>query len=234
MDHHRLTPRLLSVFLLLTTLLSCTKIERDTITIKGDLTNLPPGQLVLMALESGSWVSVDSVSTRDGVFEFNLPAAQYPEPVLMTINHYDSDSVKRPIVFATGVKEKAGFGGREASNDFYLEDGVEIVGPVKVRDRGWYKGIFTAQPIRAGRQSRVMYHDTVGFRAVTSVNELVGLVKQHPYSYYYLQNIKARAPHLSPPQFYKLFNAFDQEVRESKTGREIKNYVDTRSQKTRP
>lgn len=73
-----------------------------------------------------------------------------------------------------------------------------------------------------------MYDDTAGFGVVTNPNILKKLVKQHPYSYYYLDIMKRRAGRSSNAQFYALFNLFDRDVRESATGRTLKNYVDTR------
>lgn len=229
-----LTFRLILSILLAALFLSCGKNEPERIVVKGDLKNLPPGNVVLRALRSDGWQTIDSVESRDGKFEFNLSAVQYPEPILVAVSHYDTANIKRPIIFSTGVKGKAGFGGIEATSEFYLENGVEMSGSVKVQDTGWYKTIYASQPIQACRQSRVWYEDTVGFRVIPNINKVVGLIKQHPYSYYYFESLERRATKLSNAQFYKLFNTFDRDVRESETGKRMKDYIDTRSQKVRP
>jgi len=221
--------RLIFSFLLAALFLSCGKNESERIVVKGNLKNLPLGYVVLRALRSDGWHTIDSVSTRDGIFEFNLSAAQYPEPILVGVNHYDSANTRRHIIFSTGVKGKAGVGGIEGASEFYLENGVEMSGSVKVQDIGWYKTIYSSQPIQACRQSRVWYEDTTGFAVTPSINKLLGLIKKHPYSYYYFENLESRAAKLSNDQFYKLFNSFDRDIRESETGTRMKDYIDTRS-----
>ena len=191
--------------------------------------NLPAGSVVLSALRSNKWKTIDSISTKDGRFEFNVSAMEFPEPILVEVNHYNNDSIKRPIVFTTGVKGKVSYGGVEATSEFYLEDGAEINGPVEIEDTGWYKRIYISRPNLVGRQSRVMYEDTMGFGVSANLGKLVGLVKQHPYSYYYLETLKRRGTRISDNQFFTLFNEFDQDVRESETGRSLKNYFDNRS-----
>lgn len=222
--------RLASICMVVVTLLSCSENEPPTITVKGNLKNLPAGSVVLVALRSNKWKTIDSISTKDGSFEFNLSATEFPDPILVELNHYDADSIKRPIVFKTGVKGKAGYGGIEATSEFYLENGVEISGPVEIEDTGWYKRIYTNHPNLMGPQSRVMYEDTASFGVSANFSKLMGLIKQHPYSYYYLQTLQRRGKRISNAQFNALFNGFDQDVRESETGREMKKYFDTRSQ----
>lgn len=217
-------------FMIVVFLLSCSENEPPTITVKGNLTNLPAGSVVLVALRSNKWKTIDSISTKDGSFEFNVSATKFPDPILVELNHYDQDSIKRPIVFRTGVKGKAGYGGIEATSEFYLEDGVELSGPVEIEDTGWYKRIYTNHPNLMGRQSRVMYEDTASFGISANFSKLMGLIKQHPYSYYYLQTLQRRGTRISDAQFNALFNEFDQDVRESETGKQMKEYFDTRSQ----
>ncbi len=221
--------RLTFICLIAAALLSCSENEPSTITVKGNLKNLPAGSVVLVALRSNKWKTIDSISTKDGLFEFNLSAAEFPDPILVELNHYDNDRIKRPIVFKTGVKGKAGYGGIEATSEFYLEDGVEISGPVEIEDTGWYKRIYTNKPNLMGRQSRVMYEDTASFGISANLGKLAGLIKQHPYSFYYLETIRRRGTRLSDAQFTTLFNEFNQDVRESETGREMKDYFETRS-----
>lgn len=221
--------RLISYCLAVTILLSCRKDETETLTVKGNLKNLPSGSVVLSALRSNKWKTIDSISTKDGRFEFDLSTIEFPEPILVEVNHYDNDSIKRPIVFKTGVTGRAGHGGVEATSEFYLEDGAELNGSVEIEDTGWYKRIYTSQPNLVGRQSRVMYEDTAGFRVSANLGKLVGLVKRHPYSYYYLETLQRRGKRISDAQFYALFNEFDQDVRESETGKRLKDYIDTRT-----
>ena len=198
--------------------------------IRGNLKNLPAGSVVLETRFSLERETLDSVEVIDGKFEFTLPVARYPESVEVTISHYDTNHVKRGIFFPTGTKGKAGFGGIESTNSFMLEEGVELNGPVKCYDKGTWSDFHSQQIIKVGRQTRVMYDDTAGFQVINNLNVLKNLVRQHPYSYYYLDVLSRRAPRATNAQFYALFNLLNSDVRESPSGRKLKHYFDTRDQ----
>jgi len=203
----------------------------DAYIIRGNLKNLPAGSVVLETPYSAERQTLDSVRVVDGKFEFRVPVARYPESIQVTISHYDTNHIKRGIFFLTGTKGKAGFGGIESSNSFMLEEGVELIGSVKCYDKGAWSDFHSQQIIKVGRQARVMYDDTAGFQVINNLNTLKSLVKQHPYSYYYLNVLKTRAPRATNAQFYALFNLLNPDVRESATGRKLKHYFATRGQK---
>lgn len=113
---------------------------------------------------------------------------------------------------------------------FWLEDGIELNGTVRLYESARGYPFHSDQVIRVGKQTRVMYDDTAGFGVISNLNTLKKLVQQHPYSYYYLETMKRRAVRSSNAQFYALFNLFDRDVRESASGRTLKKYVDTRHQ----
>lgn len=210
----------------------CSKKENDTqyITIRGTLENLPEGSVIIEKLDALGWKTLDSLKSNNGHFEFKFPSTTYPEPIQVFISHYDTNQVKRGIFFSTGTKGKAGYGGIESCNTFWLEDGIQLNGTVTLYDSRPGYPFHSDQVVRVGKQTRVMYDDTAGFGVVTNPNILKKLVKQHPYSYYYLDIMKRRAGRSSNAQFYALFNLFDHDVQESATGRTLKNYVDTRHQ----
>jgi hypothetical protein len=197
--------------------------------IRGRLENLPAGSMVLET-SSSERETLDSARVADGKFEFRIPVARYPESIQVTISHYDTNHVKRGVLFPTGTKGKAGFGGIESSNSFMLEEGVALNGSVKCYDKGPWSDFHSQQIIKVGRQTRVMYDDTAGFQVINNLNTLKNLVKQNPYSYYYLDILKRRAPRATNAQFYALFNLLNPDVRESPTGRQLKHYFDTRNQ----
>ena len=202
----------------------------DEYVIPGNLMNLPPGSVVLETPFSEDQLTLDSVEVVDGKFEFRLPVARYPEPIRVAISHYDTNRVKRSIFFPTGTKGKAGYGGLESSSEFLLENGVELKGVVKCYDTGAFSNFYSQQTIKVGRQTRVMYDDTAGFQVINNLETLMSLVRQHPYSYYYLEVLKWRAPRATNARFYTLFNLLDSDVRESPSGRELKHYFDSRAQ----
>lgn len=210
----------------------CSKKEDQNayITIRGNLENLPEGSVVIQRQDPLGWKTLDSLKSNKGHFAFKFSSAEYPEPIQVAINHYDTNHVKRGIFFSTGTKGKAGYGGIESCNTFWLEDGIEINGTATLYESGGWSSFHSDQVIQVGRQTRVMYDDTAGFGVISKLNTLKELVKRHPYSYYYLDIMKRRAIRSSNAQFYALFNLFDRDVRESATGRTLKNYVDTRHQ----
>lgn len=224
----------LSVILLLgvSFFFGCSKKENtnEYITIRGALKNLPKGSVVIQKLDPLGWQTLDSLKSNNGHFEFKFPSVKYPEPIQVAISHYDTNHVKRGIFFTTGTKGKAGYGGIESSNMFWLEDGVELNGTVRLCESARGYPFHSDQVIQVGKQTRVMYDDTAGFGVISNLNTLKKLVQQHPYSYYYLETMKRRAVRSSNAQFYALFNLFDRDVRESASGRALKKYVDTRHQ----
>lgn len=210
----------------------CSKKESHNpyITIRGTLENLPKGSVIIEKLDKLGWKTLDSLKSDTGHFEFKFSSTTYPEPIQVAISHYDTNQVKRGIFFSTGTKGKAGYGGIESSNMFWLEDGIELNGAVTLYDSNPGYPFHSDQVIRVGKQTRVMYDDTAGFGAIGNMSKLKELVKQHPYSFYYLDVMKRRAVRGSNAQFYALFNWLDRDVRESATGRTLKTYVDTRHQ----
>ncbi|MPR31965.1 thioredoxin-like domain-containing protein [Salmonirosea aquatica] len=196
--------------------------------IRGNLEHLPAGSIVLETPFSEERETLDSIVVVDGKFEFRIPVARYPESIRVAISHYDTNQVKRSIFFLTGTKGKAGYGGIESSSEFMLEDGIELKGTLKLHIAGEWSSFHSQQIIQVGRQTRVMYDDTAGFQVINNLNTLKNLVRQHPYSYYYLDVLKRRAPRAANAQFYALFNLLNSDVRESSSGRQLKHYFDTR------
>lgn len=114
----------------------CSKKESHNphITIWGTLEDLPEGSVVIEKLDALGWKTLDSLKSNNGHFEFKFPSTTYPEPIQVFISHYDTNQVKRGIFFSTGTKGKAGYGGIESSNTFWLEDGIELNGTVALYD----------------------------------------------------------------------------------------------------
>lgn len=93
------------------------------------------------------------------------------------------------------------------------------------------------RPIVVGRQTQVMYNDTVGFNPLLGANhslrvkQIKNLVRQKPYSYYYLYAIEQKVANFSNEQFMTIFRCFDAEVQNSPTGQKLLTYVNQRQDK---
>ena len=206
--------------------------SESKITIKGNLKNLPDGKMTLYQIYPP--IDIDSVNTQNGVFLFSIPFEKFTESTKVAMTHQDKKGVKRLFSYSTNLKHK---GMPNSLNCFLIEDGINITGILSESEfRGFtfpsmLKMVHLDRPIITGRQTQVMYNDTLGFSTITKVATLKELIEQHPYSYYYLYELKNRVANFSNPQFLSLLACFDEDVRESKTGRELKEYVLNRKTK---
>lgn len=85
--------------------------------------------------------------------------------------------------------------------------------------------------INLGRQTQVMYNDTLNFSTITKISKIRELINNDPYSYYYLYELKKRVAGFNNEQFLSLLECFDRDVQESKTGRELREYIENRDTK---
>lgn len=225
----RITLTYVSPWLLTAALCGCAQ-ESKEIVVRGNLTNLPDGQLVMSSrsLKHDSPTYLDTVNTVNGQFTFAISRDSFPEPIEVNLTHYDKQGNKRIFDFPNNRKNYV-------LSTFMLEDGVEINGklvewdiPKAFNPPANLKAVRPDRPITGSRQSDVMYNDTADFRQVTKLGTLKTLIEQHPYSFYYLNDLKYRVGSLTDQQFRYVFDAFDREVRESPSGRRLSDYVATR------
>ena len=114
--------------LLITVALSGCGQDPKTITIRGNLTNLPDGKLVLLDNSPHDHTTkIDSVNIIGGKFEFTISRAAYPYPIPVQLAHYDKQGIKRVFNFLNNRKD-------HTLSEFILEDGVEINGTLKERE----------------------------------------------------------------------------------------------------
>ena len=200
--------------------------ETKHITVSGNLKNLPDGLMTLYQIYPR--IDIDSVKTQNGIFSFIIPLKRFTEPTKVAIIHDDKQGVRR--LFRHSIK-----GSPMSTNCFLLED-ISIVG---VLNESIYKGatspvlkiVHLDRPIVTGRQTRVMYNDTLSFSTINKIGKLKELINLHPYSYHYLFELKARISVFSNEQFLGLFACFDEDVQKSKTGRELSEYIKNRNTK---
>ncbi|WP_247233380.1 TlpA disulfide reductase family protein [Telluribacter sp. SYSU D00476] len=218
---------LFQLLALLVVVLACSK-HRSEVVIRGDIKDLPAGELLLRDL--GTWRTIDSVQVVDGTFTFSIPADSVPQPRLVMLSHRDSLGIITLLTFKTGKIHK----GKPTTVDvFMLEDGLQIsgsyAGSYKIHDN--VHGMKQYLTVTSGRQTMVMYNDTANFPMVKKISQLKELVSRHPYSYYYLYELERRVGRLDNDQFFTVFNRFEEEVKESPTGRELRQYVESRNSK---
>ena len=211
-------------------LLSGCKSDNDKIEIVGNLKNLPNGKMVLYEVYTHK--IFDSANVNNGAF--SLSSTIPPEPIEVSIDHFDKDGIKRLFNFPTNLKYK---GGKSFKGSVFLEPGINISGllievnPINVKYSNKYKLVYPDRPIITGRQTQVMYNDSLGFATINKISKIKELVREHPYSYYYLYELKKRVASFSNEQFLSILNCFDEDVQESKTGRELREYVENRDSK---
>lgn len=226
-----------SILLAALTALSCSKQEKE-VTIKGHLENLPDGKMALYtrSRQTGKIIPIDTVQTRRGSFLFLIDRTVYPEPINVYLSHaQDGVDMKRIFQYSTNQRHK----GRSVSTEgFMLEDGIEINGMLKEDSiRKDLIGVTTDRPILTGKQTLVAYNDTLGFNPLgrpsrlTNVRQIENLIRQHPYSYYYLYGMERRVAEFSDAQFMAIFRCFNPDVQASQTGQKLLAYVNGRATK---
>jgi thiol-disulfide isomerase/thioredoxin len=208
-------------------LIACDRSPRY-LSIKGNLPGLPEGKMLL----KGRYPEkiIDSTLIKDGVFEFKIPVKDYPEPIMASLYYISPDGERKGFVVTTGYKGKAGFGGISGTDTFMLENGIEINGPLREEKGTYMTFLHTKLPIRTGKQNRVWFSDTIGFEKLTSIPALQKQIRQHPYSYHYFYSLERRMRSANKPGFYALYNLFDPELRDSPTGKAMREYIETRDQ----
>lgn len=211
--------------------------QNNCIRIQGELDNLPDGKMIFQTRDrkTGKPTALDTVETRQGVFAAVFSKVDYPEPIRIELIHYQHGTqLKRLFAYATKLRYN---GGALQQTQFMLEDGVQLNGTLKEEPpRPQPSGeiiIPTSvdRPIVTGRQTQVFYTDTVNFAGITNVAQAKKLIRQHPYSFYYLYALEQRTPQLTDAVFRELFASFDADVQNSRTGKELLAYVNERGSK---
>ena len=220
----------LKILLLIFLVTACKQNDTPTtITIKGNLKNLPDGKLILSQIYPP--LKIDSTITKNGVFSFSLSTTKFPEPMISVLNHYDKNGTQRFFVFPTKLERNT-----LTTNAFMTEDNVQIEGTLKeihfvVNNSSNFKTVKPDRPIITGRQTQAMYNDTLRFNTIGRVKKIKELLQENSYSYYYLYELKKRVHHFNDEQLSDLLNTFDEEIQESRTGRELREYVENRKSK---
>jgi thiol-disulfide isomerase/thioredoxin len=206
--------------------------QKTHITVKGDVKNLPDGTMFINEIYPDFNENLDSTNVKNGVFTFKIASDKYPEPPIVRFRHIDNNGVKRFIHFLSRKKHR---GQKLYEESFFLEDGIEMNGTlIDTKITGLGEDIrFTSldRDLKMGPQTMAAFNDTLNFKTIRDINQLKKITKQHPFSYYYLYNLKKMTSRLSNKQFNTIFGEFNTELKQSKTGKGLENYIIKRNQK---
>ncbi|TAG51184.1 MAG: AhpC/TSA family protein [Cytophagales bacterium] len=215
--------------LLLILFMKCSEKRNSEIVVKGNIKNLPDGKLILIKV-SNPFIDIDSAVTKNGKFIFKIPDSKFKEPIIVTLIHFDKEGFQTMIAYPTKKKLQ---GRIHNMNIFMLENGIEINGSLVGKvDLGLkVRGGRIDNQIYTGRQTQVMYNDTLPFAKQSKISKIKELINVHPYSYYYLYELEKRVGDFSNAQLLDILSCFDSDVQKSKTGQELKEYVKKRNSK---
>lgn len=211
----------LLVFIISTILLSCKRETKSTITIKGEIENLPDGKMVLLDIRNNRRV-IDSVQTSNGKFNFELNNKDYPEPLLVELNHIDSLNIRRFLSYKSNIDKLH-------MSSFYLEDGIEIFGKLieGVSYSPTIKLMSLDRKIKVGRQTEALF--SIDQRYKFTYTKLKKEINNFPDSYLLLSELNYNRHNFTKNQIEHLLSLFDEEVLNSKQVTEIKEYLQKRN-----
>lgn len=217
----------LLLFLCLITLAGCEQ-KPKTISVKGKIPGLPDGKVLLHEPFKNN--NYDSTTSRNGEFAFILSTETYPEPIPVSIRHIAADGQIRDFAYRA---PKSHGQDNWVYSDFMLEDETYInkkpEDEMKVPDGRILWQFDTT--IHLGKQTLLKYKDKQALYETRNIAKLKQQIEADPYAFHYLYTLKERIWGFSDAQFKTLFAAFDKEVQDSKTGKELLHFVETRSSK---
>jgi len=222
---------LISVFFSFFVLACISDSTKEKIIISGEISNLPDGEMSLLDKKK---IVLAKQYTNNGKFMFTIYIEDNFEPVLVELVHIDKNNVKRLFHFNTKIKK-----GNDMmlSQYFMLEDSVKIMGnlkemiPTNLKIPNNIKLVYMEYDIHIGRQTSVMYNDTLRFKTIKSIRNIKKIIKSHSYSYYYLYELSNRVGEFSNKQLWSILSCFDRDVQESKTGKQLREYIEKRDSK---
>lgn len=197
---------------------------KQIMTIKGNLENLPNGTLNIVNLRRDI---LATTKTKNGKFEFNFKSNNFPEPIKTGLEHYDSLGIKRLFSFETNnfLNNKT-----STTNMFLLEDGIVMNGKLIdiIQFSPKVKDVYSDKMIIMGKQTEAYFKEQ---HIQSSLLYWEKTIEKYPYSYYLLYELQNRTNLFSGEQLTTLFALFDEDVQNSKTGKELKTYIKNRGSK---
>jgi thiol-disulfide isomerase/thioredoxin len=198
--------------------------KKQFITIEGKLENLPNGTLNIVNLKRDI---LATTKTKEGLFKFNLNSKNFPEPILVCLEHYDSFQNKRLFIFQTNPIPNSKLSGVGA---FMLEDGIKINGKIVdlFQESKKIKTVLIDKMIVLGNQTEAYFKE---YNVQNNYPYWENVVDKYPYSYHLLYELQNKTNLFNDEQLTTLFELFDDDVQNSKTGKELKLYIENRGRK---
>ena len=217
--------------------LKCTNAFNTTrMVIKGDLKGLPDGTMILIGRTfDGKNINIDSTMTTNGHFYFSFYKHNLPH--LLKLEHYDDAGVKMIFSFKTNKRFR---GGPLQSEYFMSDDAVSINGnltdfiPKDFQLPSNIRLVYPDEPIRAGKQTFVMYNVSYNFNQPitdSSMNVLIRIIRQYSYSYYLIKEINDHRSSFTNRQINTLLLLFNKQVQQSDVAASLKQSLKYRNDK---
>lgn len=188
--------------------------------VQGNLKGLPDGIIFLMGRAIGGNIfNIDSTNVKNGQFHFAINKERLPH--FLKLKHVSLTGVKALFSFKTNKKLK---GGELQIDEFMPDDTILLVGELKdFKPKGFQlpadiRFVYPAQPIKAGKQTYVLYNVAIDFNQANSdslMNEISNLIRKYDYSYYLLSEIYDHRSGFTSDQIKSLLLLFNKEVQHS-------------------
>lgn len=214
------------VILFLFTFFSCSKNQQQTVTIVGDIPNLPDGVLYLW--KETMLDKIDSVKTSKGHFEINYKINE-KSPIYIGIFHEDKNKVKRIFGFLTNVPK---WGSSTFMSDplITIKGNMEEYTPVNIK-LPTDVILVNSPKIQAGKQTEALFNtsETIftnnNLYNITTIKEKL---KKYPFSYHILYKISENKNSFSPKQVDEFLKSFKGEITQSETYKKLSAYNEKR------
>ena len=202
------------------------KVVSSSITIKGDLQNLPDGKLNLVDNE---FKILFTTVSKNGKFSFSLNSKDFPEPVRVGLHHFDKDSVKRNFIY-NNFDSKSDSKNMVIKSQFMLEDGIVFSGNVKefMRFAPKIMEVYPDKNPTFGIQTKVLFKH---FYAPNNISVFKELIKDYPFSYHLLYELNRKRNFIKDDQVNELLDDFDDEIKANITWKNLKKHIDNRKNK---
>lgn len=198
---------------------SCSKNKEKMITIlEGNISNLPDG----MMYRSDRLARVqDSSITKDGKFAFKVQASKFAGPSYAQLKHRSAkDSVIRLFVFPTKqkIREKPVY-----TSLIMLESPASKLSGNLMESNVTksLKSVSIKGNLTLGKQSLVLYSDTLNSTRGFRINAFGKQIEEHPYSYHLFFKLVDVSHSLTSAQISRLLSKFDRNIRDSEQAKSL-------------
>lgn len=188
--------------------------------VQGNLKGLPDGTIFLVGRTiEGNNLNIDSTFVKNGQFHFAINKERLPH--FLTLEHISLTGVKMSFSFETNKKFKGG----ELKLEYFMPDDTILLdgelkdfAPKDFQLPPDIRLVYPAQPIKAGKQTYVLYNVAIDFNqknADSLINGISNLIRKYDYSYYLLSEIYDHRSDFTSDQIKSLLSLFNKEVQHS-------------------